>query len=154
MNSINGTPRPLGWLYRLAMGVAIFTGMGQMPILKRYYVTDLPLMGWSENFYTLSDLHYLAAAMLLFLLAWRLTIGRGQGRTWSWGPLSWWGWLLLALLVVSGAAKVMRNSGYYLSPLTLMYLDFIHLGSAMAFMFTGLAALFRGPRQADRRLKL
>jgi len=129
-----------GLLYRLAAGVAIFSGMGQMPILKRYYFTELPLMGWSEDFFILSNLHYLAAGLLLMVLAWRITVTRGLGQ-WSWGPRSWWGWLLLALLIVSGSAKMLRNSGVYLDPGLIMALDFTHLGSAMAFMFTGLGRL-------------
>jgi hypothetical protein len=140
--TVNHGGKPTRWLYFLAAGVAIFSGMGQMPVLKRYYVTDLPLMGWAENFFTLSHLHYLAAALLLLLLAYRLAASPGlaTGR-WSWGPGTAWGWTLLALLIASGAFKAARNTGVYLDPVFIMVLDFVHLGSAMAFMFTGLFAL-------------
>ncbi len=146
---MSGPPRPGGrlvaGLYGLAVLVAVFSGMGQMPILKRYYVSDLPLMGWSADFYILSDLHYLSVALLLGLFAWRLSLGTRMGRVcWSWGPRSWWGWLLLAVLLVTGVVKVLRNLGVYVSPPLMVVLDLCHLGAAMAFMVTGLVVLFGG----------
>lgn len=133
------------WIYFLGVGVAIFSGMGQMPIFKRYYVTSIPLMQWSENYYYLSNLHYLAAILLIALMAWRLSMSKGiLDRRWSWGPRTWWGWTLLAVILVSGAFKVARNYGLYINPTAFMILDFVHLGSAMAFMFTGIAALIKG----------
>lgn len=131
-------------LYFIAAGVAILSGMGQMPIMKRYYIADLPLMGWSQDFYIMSDLHYLAAALLLGLLAWRLSLSRRVTDTnWSWGPRTAWGWTLLTLLFISGAFKVTRNAGVFLDPLLLMVLDFVHLGSGVAFMITGIFVFFK-----------
>jgi hypothetical protein len=137
-------------LYFIAAGTAVFSGMGQMPIMKRYYLSDLPLLGWSQSFYINSDLHYLAAALLLGLLAWRLTLSkRVVDTSWTWGPLSPWGWTLLTLLFISGIFKVARNAGVFLDPLLIMVLDFVHLGSGMAFMITGLFALInRSKRRA------
>jgi len=151
---IGGPTRPGGrlvaWLYGLALVAAVFSGMGQMPILKRYYVSDLPLMGWSADFYILSDLHYLSVSLLLALYAWRLSLGTRLGRvSWSWGPRSWWGWLLLAVLLVTGAVKVLRNLGVFFSPSLLVVVDLCHLGAAMAFMVTGLVVLIGGRRRAE-----
>ncbi len=135
--------RWIAWAYGLAAGMALFSGMAQMPIMKRYYIADLPGLAWSANFYVTSNLHYLSAALLLALLAWRWSLAWGrQPLTWSWGPRTWWGWLLIALLIISGAAKAARNAGAYLDPALLVVLDLTHLGSAMAFMFSGLIAQF------------
>ncbi|MGD9124388.1 MAG: hypothetical protein PVG60_04805 [Desulfarculaceae bacterium] len=156
MSAHDYTPggRTFSWLYGLAAGVALFSGFGQMPIFKRYYLADLPLMGWAADFYILSDLHYLAAALLLALLAWRLAGSQGIfDQRWSWGPRSWWGWTLLGLLILSGAFKVARNAGLFLPPLYLMILDFVHLGSAMAYIFTGLASLIKGRKEPSLALK-
>ena len=140
--SSNSTRGISKWLYFIAAGTAVFTGMGQMPIMKRYYISDLPLLGWSQDFYITSDLHYLAAALLLGLLAWRLSLSRRVVDTsWSWGPRSPWGWTLLTLLFISGVFKVARNAGVFLDPFVIMILDFVHLGSGMAFMLIGLFAL-------------
>ena len=131
-------------LYFIAAGMAILSGMGQMPIMKRYYIADLPLMGWSQDFYIMSDLHYLSAALLLGLLAWRLSLSRRVIDTsWSWGPRTAWGWTLITLLFVSGVFKVARNAGVFMDPILIMVLDFLHLGSGMTFMITGLLALIR-----------
>lgn len=144
----NNTQNFTKWLYFIAAGMAIFSGMGQMPIMKRYYISDLPLMGWSQDFFIMSDLHYLSVALLLGLLAWRLNLSqRVVDMSWSWGPRSAWGWTLLALLFISGAFKVARNAGVFLDPFLIMVLDFIHLGSGMAFMFTGLFVLIGKSRR-------
>ena len=116
-------------LYKLALGFALFSGFGQMPILKRYYFADLPLLGWSADFYILSDMHYWSAALILLLMAWRVSIGGGLfSRSWSWGPHSKWGYTLLTVLIITGAGKVLRNWGLYLPPALLVVLDLAHLG--------------------------
>ena len=145
--------RAARWLYGLATGLALFTGMAQLPIMKRYYIADLPGLAWSADFFTTSDLHYLAAALLLALLAWRLSLdARLAEVTWSWGPRSWWGWGLLGLLALTGLAKAARNWGLFMPPTAMVVLDLAHLGSAMAFMFTGLASLFMGRREPEEAL--
>ena len=146
MNARSYSPggRAARWFYGIATGFALFSGFGQMPIFKRYYLADIPGLAWTANYYATSDIHYLAAALLLGMLAWRLALDtRASGAAWSWGPRTWWGWTLLGLLVISGAAKVLRNMGIFLPPPLIMVLDFTHLGSAMAFMFTGLVVLVK-----------
>lgn len=146
MNNPQASPggRAAGWLYGLAIGLAIFTGMAQMPIMKRYYIADIPGLAWTADYFTTSYLHYLAAALLLAILAWRLGLAARENRlAWSWGPRRAWGWTLLGLLVLTGAAKAARNAGVFISPTLMVVLDLSHLGAAMAFMFTGLGVLFR-----------
>lgn len=137
------------WFYGIATGVAIFTGMAQLPIMKRYYIADIPGLEWSADFFITSELHYYAAMLLLFILGWRLALDmRQKVAGWTWGPRSAWGWLLLLVLVVSGGAKALRNCCIYLDPVTMMILDFVHLGSAMAFMISGLVSLIAGRKKA------
>ena len=137
------------WLYGLAAFAALFTGMAQMPIMKRYYIADIPGLTWTAQFYTTSTLHYLAAIILLAILAWRLALdARARGVTWSWGPRSGWGWTLLLVLAITGGAKVMRNSGIYIPPVVMVYLDLFHLGSAMIFMMTAIVTFFRPRKKA------
>ncbi|MBI4799236.1 MAG: hypothetical protein HY794_11000, partial [Desulfarculus sp.] len=146
--------RPARWLYGLATGLLIFSGMAQLPMMKRYYLADLPGLAWTAEFFVTSNLHYLAAALLLALLAWRLgLLARQAGGGWSWGPRGAWGWSLLALLMVTGAGKALRNAGVYLPPDLFMVLGLIQLGAAMAFMFTGLGSLIKG-RKAVESLSL
>ncbi len=137
------------WLYGIATGLAIFTGMAQLPIMKRYYVADIPGMHWAADFFITSELHYYSAILLLLVLGWRLGLDlREKGITWSWGPRSAWGWFLLVVLVITGVAKALRNCCVYLDPTTMMLLDFSHLGSAMVFMISGLVSLIAGRKRA------
>lgn len=130
-------------LYIVVLVAAIFSGFAQMPIMKRYYVADLPGMSWAADFYTTSDLHYIAVAVLMFLFFWRITLDvRASISGWSWGPRSWWGWLLLALLLVTGACKALRNTGMFISPDMMVVLDLTHMMGGMAFMITAIIAAF------------
>ena len=61
------------WFTALSILVLFFSGFGQMPIYKRYFVDQLPGMGWSSNFYTTLDLHYYAAIVLIFVSIYYLT---------------------------------------------------------------------------------
>lgn len=129
------------WLYFVAVGVAIFSGFGQMPIYKRYYINSIPGLGWSENYVTLSQVHYLAAALLVGIIAWRLTLAARRGASFTWGPRTAVGWILLALVGISGGFKMLRNAAVFIDPFYLMMLDFIHLGSAMTFAILGIYSL-------------
>jgi len=55
------------WLYRICAGMAIFTGFGNMPLYGRYYVGDVPGLGWSSNFMVNVQVHYVAGAVLVAL---------------------------------------------------------------------------------------
>ena len=56
----------------LTIFVMALTGFGQMPIYKRYYMSDIPGFGWLADFYITRYVHYLGAAMLLALLSYLL----------------------------------------------------------------------------------
>ncbi|ADK85386.1 iron-sulfur cluster-binding protein [Desulfarculus baarsii DSM 2075] len=140
-------------LYGLAVLAAAFSGLGQMPLTKRYYIADLPGMAWSADFYRLSELHYVAVALLAALFGWRLGLKlRANPEGWSWGPRTWWGWTLLALLALTGAVKVAANAGVLFAPWLLVAVNFTHLFCGMAFAFTALGALFRPKPKSDKLL--
>ena len=46
--------------------------MGQLPVYKRYNVVNLPGGEWLGSFYKMLDLHYMAAAMLIFVVSFHL----------------------------------------------------------------------------------
>ncbi|CFY04843.1 Di-haem cytochrome, transmembrane [Syntrophomonas zehnderi OL-4] len=56
------------WVTALSILVLFFSGFGQMPIYKRYYVDQLPGLGWSSDFLITLHIHYWAAAMLIFVV--------------------------------------------------------------------------------------
>lgn len=58
-----GVVRATHWLVAISGIVLIFSGFGEMPMYKRYYVTAIPGLGWSGDYSIMLDIHYLAAAV-------------------------------------------------------------------------------------------
>jgi hypothetical protein len=54
---------------RMTYGLILFfitlTGFAQMPIFARYYISDIPGLGWLAQFYVTHLIHYGMAALLL-----------------------------------------------------------------------------------------
>jgi formate dehydrogenase gamma subunit len=55
------------WVTAFSIFILLFTGFGQMPVYKRYYIDQLPGLGWSSNFFTTLNIHYMAAIVLVFI---------------------------------------------------------------------------------------
>lgn len=53
------------WLLALSGFVLLFSGFGEMPMYKRYLVTELPFMAWSGDFFIQLKIHYLAAMVFI-----------------------------------------------------------------------------------------
>jgi hypothetical protein len=138
--------RPLfpRWQKRLLLAAALglaLTGMGQMPIFSRYYIADLPGLGWLGNFRVTAALHLALATVLLFVLASFATawIGAGSGRPALSRP-GWWRTGLYAAIAVTGLLRVLQNGLLPLvGPMQVRYLDWTHLGMAMALLVFALA---------------
>lgn len=141
----------LAWV--LTCAVLAVTGMAQMPIFKRYYIADVPGLGWTADFYFTHSLHTLAAAALLLLAgAW---LGRrlrpGAGRLTPSGLVRA---LLLLAVVATGLLRVAKNlHGVWLDPTLVMWVDWTHLGAAALFGLAALWARLRGrePYAASQR---
>ncbi|MDJ0667751.1 MAG: hypothetical protein QNJ61_10750, partial [Desulfobacterales bacterium] len=56
---------PMRAIYLTLLVFMGLSGFGQMPIFKRYYIADLPGLGWLAQFYTTHYIHYLGAILLL-----------------------------------------------------------------------------------------
>ena len=57
------TVRITHWLVALSGILLLFSGFGQLPLYKRYYVTKIPGLAWSDNYEITLVIHYLAAAI-------------------------------------------------------------------------------------------
>lgn len=55
------------WTTAMSIFILIFTGIGQMPVYKRYNVDQIPGLGWSSDFLITVNIHYIAAAVLVFI---------------------------------------------------------------------------------------
>lgn len=146
--STTSTPL-LAFSYGFAVVLALFTGFGNMPLWGRYYVSDLPGLGWSGNFIVNVNVHILAGSLLLGIGVFALTQALLMGKA-TVGKMSLSGkirGLLLALALITGILMVVKNlPGMNFSLATLMVFNFTHLGASVLFLLFSLVALvFRQP---------
>lgn len=132
--------RMMRWVYGVTMAVMAFTGFGQMPIFKRYYISAIPGMAWSADFYVTLFIHYLGAILLTGLLGYAVAdhvLLRRRSRRIT--PSGYVRAVLLAGMVVSGLFMVLRNMpDVDFSPAFVMMVNLSHLGFMMSY---GVAAL-------------
>jgi len=142
---MNVTFHPLlRFLYTVAAATALFTGFGNMPLWKRYYVADVPGLGWSGNFFINVNVHILAGSLLMALAVYAaigaLAVGHRNG-----GRLTFFGkakGALLALALATGILMVVKNlPGFSFSMPALIIFNFTHMAAAVLFLLVSLAAL-------------
>ncbi|MBW1781174.1 MAG: FeS-binding protein [Deltaproteobacteria bacterium] len=120
-----------------------FTGFGQMPIFKRYYISDIPGLGWSANFYTTHYIHYLGAVFLLGLIVYWIvdyfTTGRSEFKLTGTAYIRI---VLLGGIVITGIFRVLKNlPDVVFSPGFTLFIDISHLGFMMFYLFAALIFL-------------
>jgi hypothetical protein len=134
---------------RLIYGLILFfitlSGFAQMPIFDRYYISDIPGLGWLAQFYVTHAIHYIMAALLLALGAYvgmdavlgrKLSVSRqnpvNKGRL---TRMAWVKLISLAGLIVTGGVMVIKNlSGIYFPHNMIILLDLLHLLSCMVLL--------------------
>lgn len=139
----NSQNRPMRFMYLLTVFFMALTGFGQMPIYKRYYLSDIPGFGWLANFWTTRYVHYVGAAMLLAIVAYMIVqygvLNRKQRRVSFSGYLR--GALLLGI-VLTGILFVVKNFPIFVfSPEFIIALNLSHLGFVMMFLLVSLYCL-------------
>ncbi|MDJ0818206.1 MAG: hypothetical protein QNJ58_18480 [Desulfobacterales bacterium] len=131
------------YLFLFSIFIMALTGFGQMPIYKRYYMSDIPGLGWLADFYITRNVHYLGAAVLLALLSYFLFdyffLQRRRLKISQTGRLRI---ALLAGIVITGILFVVKNFPvHYFSHEIIIVLNLCHLGFVMAFLFVSLYCL-------------
>lgn len=53
------------WSIAISGIVLLFTGLGCLPLYKRYYITEIPGFGWTADFYTVTIVHYVASVVFV-----------------------------------------------------------------------------------------
>ena len=137
--------RPLRWLYLTTTFFLVLSGFGQMPIFKRYYIADIPGLGWLAEFFVTHYIHYLGAIVLLALAAYiaadYLILTRNSKRMTATGYIRF---ALLTGILGTGGLLVVRNlTGTNFSHEFIIFLDVTHLGLVMVFLFVSLYCLVR-----------
>jgi uncharacterized membrane protein (UPF0182 family) len=119
------------------------TGFGQMPIYKRYYMSDIPGFDWLADINVTRTIHYLGAALLLTLMVYAgldfLLLKRKRLKLTGAGYLRI---LTMAGIVFSGIFIVIKNFPYiHFSDGFIIGINLSHIGAVMALLFTNLAGL-------------
>lgn len=138
-----GDRRVLKWVYGLLLIGMGFTGFGQMPIFKRYYLADIPGLAWSADFYLTHTLHYLGAILLLGIIAYVILDFFFSGRKqFTLTSSAYIRIVLLTGLVVTGIFRVLKNlPDVVFSPGFTLFIDIAHLAFMMAYLFAALLFL-------------
>ena len=139
----NRHTQSMRYLYVLTVFFMALTGFGQMPIYKRYYLSDIPGFGWLANFWTTRYVHYAGAALLLAIVAYMLVqhiiLIRAHRKITLSGYLR--GILLLGI-VLTGVLFVIKNFAVFVfSPEFIIALNLSHLGFVMIFLLVNLYCL-------------
>ncbi|MCG8532960.1 MAG: hypothetical protein MI749_20220 [Desulfovibrionales bacterium] len=135
----NAIDRLIQQLWLPVMFLMAITGMGQMPIFKRYYVADIPGLAWLGEPYTVHWVHYAGAALLMFLVVW-FSI-RWLVEQPPLGKAALVRIVIFLMLILTGYARVLKNlSDVHFSPIATMLVDWSHLSFAILL---GLVAVWR-----------
>ena len=123
-----------------------------MPIYKRYYISAIPGLEWSGNFYTNLNIHYISGTILLalavyFSLIYLKTRTSREGLT-ATGMLRA---ILIGLALISGALLAIRNlSEVNFGFSAQIAVTFMHLIMAMILMIVSLGCgIVRSPWRRD-----
>ena len=126
--------------YLTLLFVMGLTGFGQMPIFKRYYIADIPGLGWLADFYATHYIHYLGAIVFFALFVYAAAVYLGLLRRRF--QLTWAAYIriaLLTLIALTGVFRVLKNlPDVVFSPLFTMVIDITHLLFMMGLMGFGI----------------
>jgi hypothetical protein len=133
----------MGRLFVAAFIIMAFTGFGQMPIFKRYYVSDIPGLAWSADYYTTHYIHYLGAIFLLGFFAYAALDYLLSGKkAYTLTGSAYVRLVLLTGIVVTGIFRVLKNlPDVVFSPEFTVFFDVAHLGFIMLYLLFAVAFL-------------
>lgn len=139
-NKMTSKRKGLKWLYILTFIVMAFTGFGQMPIFKRYYISDIPGMGWAAKFFATHYIHYLGAIFLIALIAYAITAFFLEDRKlFKLTASAYVRIVFLGAIVVTGIFRVLKNlPDIVFSPGFTQFIDISHLGFMMCYLLAAL----------------
>jgi hypothetical protein len=132
-------------VYAITLFFIALTGFAQMPIFKRYYIADIPGLGWLAQFYVTHAMHYILAVIFIALCVYGvmdfiLTQKGDFGITAS-GKIKA---ALILGLVVTGGLMVVRNlPGVYFSHTLIYVMDIGHIGLCMALFMVSAYTLVK-----------
>jgi len=129
--------KPVYFFLLFAMGL---TGFAQMPIFKRYYIADIPGLGWLADFYATHYLHYIGAIVLFGFFVYVAVVYWGlMRRRFQLTGAAYTRIAILILIAITGIFRVLKNlPDVVFSPLFTMTIDISHLVFMMFLMVFGI----------------
>jgi len=137
-------------IYAIVLFFITLSGFGQMPIFKRYYIADIPGLGWLAQFYVTHVIHYISAGVLMALVIYLLLdfIFNGSGLRNITG-VGYVKIISLAGLIVSGILMVIKNlPDMYFGHTITIVLDLSHIVFCMVLLGASLYAVIPKKRRA------
>lgn len=124
------------WGYSLTIFFLALTGFAQMPIFKRYYLSDIPGLGWLAEFYITHSLHYIFAAVFISVIFYSAIVSlTPKVQAAPIGKLNFLKAFLILGLIITGGFMVFKNlEDAYLSHNIIIALDVGHLLCCMLFL--------------------
>ena len=133
-------------LFRINMLFLALSGVGHMPIFKRYYIADIPGFGWLAQFHITFAVHTITAALFLAMVSWVVTSWYLTAPKARLTPSARVKVAFYVTLIASGGILVIKNfKGVYLPGPAITATDLVHLIATFALGITALSA--RATRQ-------
>jgi len=60
------------WVMAVSGIVLLFTGLGCLPLFKRYYIAEIPGFAWTGDFNTVTTVHYTASIFFLMVVVFHI----------------------------------------------------------------------------------
>ena len=136
------------YIYGITLFFITLSGFAQMPIFKRYYIADIPGLGWLAQFYVTHIMHYIAAFVLIALVVYILFdfIFNGSGSRKVTGS-AYFKIGILTGLIVTGALMVVKNlPNIYFGHIMIIALDLAHLSFCMMLLCVSFYTFIRGKK--------
>lgn len=139
-------PKITLFVRRIIFFMLLLSGFAQMPIFKRYYIADMPGLGWLADFELTHLIHYGFAIVFTLVVFYRWTryfleIQSGSRLTEK-GLMQLTGFILIIGIIISGFLLVVRNlPGYRFSAGVITGFDIVHLGLVMTFLIFSLGMM-------------
>ncbi len=127
-------------IYIPTLCVMGLSGIAQMPIFKRYYIADIPGLGWLADFYFTHYLHYIGAIVLFGIFGYCVTAYFMADRhAFRLTASAYIRMVFLSGILVTGIGRVLKNlPDVFFSAYFTKFIDIAHLVFMMLFVSAAL----------------
>jgi len=131
------------YIYLITIFMMGLSGFAQMPIFKRYYIADIPGLGWLAEFYLTHTIHYISAIVLIAFTTYiflNFILKKSNLKTIT--GSGYFKIVTLTGLIFTGALLVIRNlPGVYFDHRFIIAIDITHLSLCMILCAAGAYSL-------------